>query len=260
MSPGELSRPAARAWVCRWDAMQAAFIPDREARFRFMFNLLGAGGLPARFRALDVGAGPGSLSTRLLERFPHATAVALDYDPVLPYIGQRALSARLARRLAWASSDLRGRTWTDALPGGRYHAILSTTALHWLHASELRAFYREAHRLLLPGGLLLNGDKAPISERLPALRGIVDRVVEEWVAGSPQLRRGNPWLDFWRAAAKDPVLGPLVRERAQRFPESSHHGHEPSADEHLRALKRAGFSEAAVVSRRLSNVVLLARR
>lgn len=261
MTPGpRMSVGRARAWLRRWDAMQTSYIPARERRFQMMFDLLEAG-LPSRFRVLDLGAGPGSLSTRLLERFPKARSVALDYDPVLPAVGRRALSPQLARRLTWVDADLRDPRWPDALPPGRFQAVVSTTALHWLKPPALRAVYREVYRRLAPGGLFLNGDKASLSEDEPALRALIVRAIEVHRRREPDpLAPSNEWLAFWHALAKEPSLRPLIEERNRRFPDKSHHENEPSAAAHLRFLRQAGFSEADVVWRRYSNVIMIARR
>ncbi len=48
---------------------------------------------------LDLGCGPGSLATRLLDRIPAATVIALDADPVLLAIGQAAWPGRPGLRL-----------------------------------------------------------------------------------------------------------------------------------------------------------------
>lgn len=56
-------------WLQRWDAQQEGYVPEREARFAAMFDVL-AVLLPESFVALDLGCGPGSISQRLLTAFP----------------------------------------------------------------------------------------------------------------------------------------------------------------------------------------------
>lgn len=91
-----------RGWLQRWDAQQEGYVPEREARFSAMFDVL-AELLPASFVAVDLGCGPGSLSQRLLTRFPAAQAIALDMDPVMLALGQGALGTA-GGRLRWAVS------------------------------------------------------------------------------------------------------------------------------------------------------------
>lgn len=61
--------------------------------------------LPESFVALDLACGPGSVSQRLLARFPGAWVVAVDMDPVMLALGQGALDT-LGGRLRWIEADL----------------------------------------------------------------------------------------------------------------------------------------------------------
>ena len=91
-------------WLRRWDAMQTAYLPEREARFRAMLDVL-ASLQPEEFVALDLACGPGAISQRLLARFPHARVIAVDLDPVLLALGQGALGT-MGGRLRWVEADI----------------------------------------------------------------------------------------------------------------------------------------------------------
>jgi hypothetical protein len=56
-------------WLRRWDAQQEGYVPERESRFSVMLDVLDEL-LPESFVALDLACGPGSISQRLLARFP----------------------------------------------------------------------------------------------------------------------------------------------------------------------------------------------
>ena len=58
-------------WLRRWDAQQAGYVPEREARFSAMLDVLDEL-LPESFVVLDLGSGPGSISQPVLARFPAA--------------------------------------------------------------------------------------------------------------------------------------------------------------------------------------------
>ncbi len=103
--PKEGSAIAWREWLRRWDRQQTRYLPFREERFAAMFDALEAL-LPPDFVALDLGCGPGSLSQRLLERFPQARAIAVDQDPLLLAMGQGALGD-IGGRLRWIDANLR---------------------------------------------------------------------------------------------------------------------------------------------------------
>ena len=69
-------------WMHRYDQQQSTYLPDREQRFTVMLDVLETL-LPEYFVALDLACGPGSMSQRLLSRFPQARCVAVDIDPIL---------------------------------------------------------------------------------------------------------------------------------------------------------------------------------
>jgi len=53
----------AQAWLQRWDRQQEGYVPDREATFALMFDVLDRlGAAPGRL--LDLACGPGSLADR----------------------------------------------------------------------------------------------------------------------------------------------------------------------------------------------------
>jgi SAM-dependent methyltransferase len=143
-------------WLRRWDAQQEGYVPEREVRFTAMFDAL-AEVLPTSFVALDLACGPGSISQRLLTRFPDAQAIAVDIDPVMLAIGRGALGT-VDGRLRWIEADLASPGWLEALGETQIDAVLSTTALHWLEPAPLGRRYHDLARLLRPGGLFLNGD------------------------------------------------------------------------------------------------------
>ena len=107
---------------------------------------------------LDLCCGPGSLAARVLRRFPGASVVALDNDPVLMLLGRRAYGSQ-GGRLTWIEADLRQPRWTEAVATqAPFDAVVSTTALHWLGTESLRQTYAGAAGLLAPGGVIVNGD------------------------------------------------------------------------------------------------------
>src|SRR2546421_851625 len=76
--------PDAAQWLASWDRQQERLLPDREERFRTMFDLVEAVvGPPAAI--LDLAPGPGSITVRLRRRVPQpAGAVGGVGPPLLP--------------------------------------------------------------------------------------------------------------------------------------------------------------------------------
>jgi len=244
-------------WLRRWDEQQQSFNADRERRFSAMFDVAEAT-VGKRFRALDLGSGPGSLSLRLLRRFPRARSVAVDYDPVSLEVGERALGT-LGGRLKWVDANLGRPGWSDRLPPGRYDAVLSTTALHWLGPTPLRRLYRDLHSRLRKGGVFLDGDHLPWGPEHRHLSHVAESVRTIRFKGASVDSEWEAWRKWWAAAERVPELKPFFREREVRRAEHPKH-EDVSLEVHCQALHRAGFREVSVVWQDLENRILFATR
>jgi SAM-dependent methyltransferase len=246
-----------RRWYRRWEAQQESFNPTREARFNAMLHVVQAS-LPARFTALDLGSGPGALSSRLLRRFPKARCVAVDYDPVVLRVGRGALGT-FGGRLSWVDAQLGHPGWERALPYRRFDVALSTTALHWLERRPLLRLYRDLGRLVRRGGIFLNGDRLPWAPDRPDLARLSERVRRIYFRGAGVDNEWAAWRQWWEAAERDPELAPLFPERVRRQSQHPEHPDVPLSV-HVRALRRAGFRSADVVWQHFENGILYARR
>ena len=100
-------------WMRRYDQQQSTYLPDREKRFTVMLDVLETL-LPDHFVALDLACGPGSMSQRLLSRFPQARSVAVDIDPILLLLGQQVLGD-MQGRLRWVEADISEPSWHSRL-------------------------------------------------------------------------------------------------------------------------------------------------
>lgn len=243
------------AWAATWEARMQAFFPHRPACIAAIMDVL-AELLPAGpWRILDLGAGAGGMSGALLERFPEVQIVALDLDPVLMKIGQGA-HGDAGGRLGWRQVNLRDANWPNQLepgasPAGTYDAVVSLATLHHFSGAETDRIYRSVAGLLKPGGLLLNAEAlpaAPTSSRLS-------------VAFHEARRRTMvPHDGFWDAIAADAALADAVTAREALRGQMQGTGKRLTAEAHLRALRRAGFSEAAVAWRHLDEALVVGLR
>lgn len=245
-------------WLRRWDAMQAGYIPDLETRFAVMLDALEAA-LPASFVALDLACGPGSLSQRLLDRFPHARCVAVDLDPVLLAIGQGAVGT-CGGRLRWLEGDLRGDEWADQFGDATFDAAVSTTALHWLGDQHIERVYARLGRLVKPGGVVLNGDRMRYGQRLPTIQRICDAMATRTETDAGAQDGTESWRAWWTALSAEPGIHELLAERTQRFPEDSDDDEAPTVETHIAALRAAGFREVDAIWQNWHNRVLMAIR
>lgn len=247
-------------WLRRWDAQQQGYLPEREARFEVMLDVLEVL-LPAQFVALDLAAGPGSISQRLLDRFPRARSVALDLDPVLLAMGKATLGD-MGGRLTWVEADLNGDDWPAALGVEQVDTVLSTTALHWLPPGGLNRLARQLAGVVRYGGVVLDGDHMGFPPDLPTF-GRLSSILNErrWGATFAE-PDAEDWDAWWSAFGQEPAAADLLAERARRFAWSSHgiDSRAPILDVYAAAFRDAGFREVGVIWQRLDNRVLMAMR
>lgn len=106
--------------------------------------------MPAPRRILDVGAGSGTGTIALAERFPGADLLAADRSAeMLERVREKAVMAGLAERVSTVRMDLDG-AWPEL---GAIDLAWASASLHELADAE-RAFGALA-RVLKPGGLLV---------------------------------------------------------------------------------------------------------
>ena len=250
-----LTTTVAQTWISRWDRQQEGYLPDREERFTALIDAVEAGAGRPDPLVLELGCGPGSLSTRLLDRLPDATVVAIDTDPLLLALARGAHAGRTALR--FADHDLGTPGWAAALDLDRpADAAVSTTALHWLSEPALRTAYTELATVLRPGGLFLNGDHLEVGDA--TLRHLAHALAER----ATHRRFGDDmpedWRGWWDAAAADPALAPLMPARTAA---AGHHGSESGRlASHTAALRDAGFGEVGTLWQHGNNRVLCAVR
>ncbi|WP_433066709.1 class I SAM-dependent methyltransferase [Dactylosporangium sp. CS-033363] len=248
-----------QGWLRRWDAQQEGYVPEREARFTAMFDVLEAL-LPPEFVALDLACGPGSISQRLLARFPGARAIAVDMDPVMLAVGAGALGDA-GGRLRWVEADLSEPDWPAELGETRVDAVLSSTALHWLWPDDLARVYRDLAALLPPGGVVLNADHLAYGAESPTVAGLSDRALDaQWTDEAFAARGLETAEQWWASFEREPEAGPLMARRAERYAGKRRQDTPPDLAAHVAALRAAGFAEVETVWQVLSDRVLLAVR
>ena len=212
------------AYVEEWVRRQQAEDPTRAERFQLLCDLFPFPN-DAEVTILDVGAGYGPVSKFILDRYPNATCIAQDgSEPMLTRA--RTIMAGYGERFKTHLSDLFDTHWLPKL-FGPLDAVVSSSCLHNLrNFTRISEIYGEIRDNLKPGGVFLNLDliNAPTSE-------LQQRYFA--VAAARRQREG---------ASCDGVAA-MVR-RADRFPaDVAADAFPANLDQHLAALKAAGFSE-----------------
>lgn len=241
-----------QSWQESWDRQQEWYMPDREERFRVMLDMVEALVGPAP-RVLDLACGTGSITDRLLKRFPGATSTGVDLDPALLAIAEGCFAGD--DRVTLVAADLKDPAWTGLLPHQEYDAVLTATALHWLHTEPLAALYGQIGSLVVDGGVFMNADHMT-DDGTPRINA-AERAHRHAAMDRARAAGALDWADWWALAAKDPVLAGPTAERYRIYGEHAE-GDTPSARWHADTLRAAGFAEARPVWASPSDTLVLA--
>ncbi|HKN06972.1 MAG TPA: class I SAM-dependent methyltransferase [Thermoplasmata archaeon] len=192
------------------------------------------GGIPyvptREFRVLELGVGTGTLSSLVLEEFPHARLTGVDLSP---------------RMIARARTKLRSfRSRVELIAGdigdfeeSPYDAVISALAIHHLTDPQKWRLFRRVYRCLSPGGYFGDAD---------------DHLAED------------PTFDNrWAQIASTTAVGRRKRAGGWTSPQAVWHEHErfdhPSTlFAEVAALGRAGFSHVGVPWRFFGQAVVWA--
>ncbi|WP_330332574.1 class I SAM-dependent methyltransferase [Streptomyces sp. NBC_00536] len=240
-----------QAWQDSWDRQQEWYLPDREERFRVMLDMVEAvvGTAP---RVLDLACGTGSITDRVFKRFPDATSTGVDLDPALLTIAEGHFAGD--DRVTFVTADLKDPDWAARLPYDRYDAVLTATALHWLHSPQLAVLYGQLAPLVRPGGVFMNADHMP--DPATPLLNAADRAHRHARMDRARAAGVLDWAEWWALAAADPVLAEPTKKRYEIYGEHAD-GDTPDEAWHARTLREAGFSEARTVWRSPSDALVL---
>ncbi|GLF94597.1 class I SAM-dependent methyltransferase [Streptomyces yaizuensis] len=243
-----------RAWQESWDRQQEWYMPDREERFAVMLDMVEATVGPAP-RVLDLACGTGSITDRLLRRFPDAVSTGVDLDPALLAIARGTFAGD--ERVTLVTADLTDPAWVDALPHRQYDAVLTATALHWLFAGPLATLYRQLAGVVREGGVFANADHM-IDLSTPRINA-AERAHRHARQDRAKEAGALDWAQWWALAARDPALAEPTARRFEIYGEHAD-GEMPSAQWHVQTLRTAGFAEARTVWASPTDTMVLALR
>jgi SAM-dependent methyltransferase len=179
--PAEIwkDRDVARAFLNE----RSQLIPDRARQLEVMLQVLRFWRPQVR-RIVDLGAGDAILLATLLEAFPEAMGVALDFSPLMLDQARQRLS-RFGNRATCIEGDLQQPSWRRGL-SGPVDVIVSGLAIHHLTDERKRELYQEIYDLLGDGGVFLNCEH--VASATPGIQHMCDNAITEHLF---QRRREN---------------------------------------------------------------------
>lgn len=161
-----LSRDIARTYL---DGVRGA-IPGAELQLEVIRKIVDEW-CPAPSRILDLGCGDGILGRMLLDGYPTAQVIFVDFsepmvERVLNLIGPNERAAVIKR-------DFSTPAWTEGLePERSFDIVLSGFAIHHQPDGRKRELYAEIYGLLGEGGMFLNLDQ--VSSATPSINTLFD--------------------------------------------------------------------------------------
>jgi ubiquinone/menaquinone biosynthesis C-methylase UbiE len=138
--------------------------------------------VPARI--CEFGTSSGHFTVALQETFPDSAITGIEIS--LPMLKE---AQRVANANGWAWDLHQAVAEESGLPGESFDLVASYIVLHELPSDATRRLFKEAFRLLAPGGRVLMSDVTPYRA--------MDKI-GQWRADWLAQRGGEPW---WREAA-----------------------------------------------------------
>ena len=245
-------------WYQQWERYMSGAVPRREERFEAILDIL-ALAMPGSFSALHVGCGPGSVTKRVLERFPEAKCTGIDFDPLFLKL---AKETNCTERAHWADSNILSLDWVAQVKEKPFDAVIGTSVFHNLNPEQIATLYQQLAGIVRPGGLFLNADLFSF----PATDEVFRELSDSASRANRRSQMGDGGFDLskgWHQALKDsePEVADLFEERERRLSFWETPGRiNTSLEFHMSSLRVAGFSQVSVVWQYLNHRVVMAFR
>ncbi len=104
---------------------------------------------------MDVGCGNGVLAGAILQRYPRAKGVLVDFSKPMLFEAKRNLH-EYGSQLRFITADFSSKRWVIAAEGECFDAIVSGYAIHHQPDRRKKEIFTEIFRLLNPGSVFVN--------------------------------------------------------------------------------------------------------
>lgn len=138
-------------------------------------QLVAAAGLRPGLRVLDLGCGTGTLALRVKRACPGVEVSGVDADPRM-----LAVAVAKAKRAGVEVTFARGFAESLPYPDGAFDRVVSSLFFHHLPLSQKMSAFREAARVLAPGGEMHVADWGRPSGPLLRLLFVSIRCLDGW--------------------------------------------------------------------------------
>lgn len=141
---------------------------------------------------LELGAGTGELTSKLLTRFPESEVLVVDHSDQMLAQAERKL-ATFGDRVALESG-----AFPDDYPQSEeeYDLVVSSLAVHHLDEEGKRDLFDAIYDSLAPGGWFVNGDVVRFDA--PHLETLSEEMIQNWVRSKGW--EESEFMDEWEAS------------------------------------------------------------
>jgi tRNA (cmo5U34)-methyltransferase len=212
-----------------YDVWMKQALPRYEELFSTAVELM-AFPAEAELRVLDLGAGTGLFSERVLQKFPRASFVLYDVAEELLELARSRFSQH-GQRFEFVLEDYMSVRASDA-----FDLVISSLSIHHLEHASKRDLFSRIFRALRPEGIFVNVDQ---------IRAETERLRELY---------WSDWLEKVRQSGAEEERIQESVERRRRYDRDA------SLAEQLGWLKGAGFADVDCVYKRYFVGVFLAKK
>ncbi len=154
------------------------FVPYREEQIEIMVSLLPLADVPRRI--IELCCGEGLLGEAILNANQNVYVIGFDGSREMLNHAEKRL-ARFGRRFKPIEFDLADKGWR--VNDQPIHGVVSSLAIHHLHANEKGDLFEDIYRMLVPGGVFIIADIIdPVHLQSKALAATMyDQVVKKQV-------------------------------------------------------------------------------
>jgi tRNA (cmo5U34)-methyltransferase len=182
------------------------------------------------FRLLDLGAGMGRFTEKIMKKFPEASIVCLDGSAKMLDVARANLGGN--EKITFVHQNFDESSWVQSL-SGKFDVIVSTGAIHHILDHRRKPLFKEIFQLMDDGGYFINGD---------LLKSKYDVLTKKYY--------DDVWARYIQRKTKEVlnVERSIEDVRERMYDALDKEGDNPSTiEEQLRYLHEAGFSVADCV-------------
>ncbi|MHC5597789.1 MAG: class I SAM-dependent methyltransferase [Nostoc sp.] len=181
-------------------------------------------------RILELGCGTGELSLKILNRYPDAQVIALDYSPRMLQFAQYKITTS-GYQQRWTGIEADFGDWANNPNkldiGSEFDACVSSLAIHHLQDEMKLKLFERIAASLTQKGCFWNAD--PTLPESPALAEVYKTAREEW-----SVEQGISLTEIRAKRAISTTQGYSSQDQLATL------------DTHLQMLSKAGFKTVAV--------------